>query len=83
MRSPSTIPIAIAIAGVILAGAVYVVFKGDAPLVPITHANPVLVRPVEAGDHILGNPLAAVKIIVYYDFECPNCAIFHGTCANL
>jgi len=33
----------------------------------------------EEGDHIYGNPEATIKVIVYSDFECPYCKIFHKT----
>lgn len=37
-------------------------------------------RPVNASrDHILGNPQAAVSVIVYTDLECPFCKQFAGT----
>jgi protein-disulfide isomerase len=32
-----------------------------------------LAVPVEASDHVLGGPHAAVTIVEYGDFECPNC----------
>lgn len=36
-------------------------------------------RPVDASDHILGDPNAPVKIIEYSDLECPFCKRFHPT----
>ena len=32
-----------------------------------------LAAPVEPADHVLGSPHAAVTIVEYGDFECPNC----------
>jgi protein-disulfide isomerase len=32
-----------------------------------------LVRPVGGADHLLGPPHAAVSVVEYGDFECPNC----------
>lgn len=77
MRPSYTVPIAILIGGMIIAFAVYTTVRGDA--VPTTpgKGNLSLVRPVGSSDHILGNPLAPVQIIVYSDFECNYCRDFH------
>ena len=37
------------------------------------------VDPVTESDHIKGNISAPIKIIVYSDFECPFCKIYHET----
>lgn len=37
------------------------------------------VRPIDANDHLQGNPDAAVHVIEYSDFECPFCKSFHPT----
>lgn len=76
MKSSFTIPIAIAIGGIIVAVAVYV----SIPKTPATSAgNPALVRPVGAADHILGSPAAKVMIVEYSDFDCEFCKAFHET----
>lgn len=36
-------------------------------------------RPVDARDHIRGNPAAPVKIVEFGDTECPMCKRFHPT----
>ncbi len=41
------------------------------------------VRPVDASEHILGNPEAEVFIVEYSDTECPYCKVFHGTVHNI
>jgi len=41
------------------------------------------VQPVDAEDHILGNPEAPVKLIEFSDFECPFCKRFHQTMKRL
>jgi protein-disulfide isomerase len=78
MKSSSTIPIAILIGGIILAGAVYLsVSKKESPLNSPSKAS--LVTPVGTNDHILGNPAAKVMIVEYSDFECSYCKTFDGT----
>jgi protein-disulfide isomerase len=37
------------------------------------------VRPVSPTEHIRGNPNAPIKIVVYSDFECPYCRVYHET----
>ena len=37
------------------------------------HGKFELAVPVEPADHVLGGPHAAVTIVEYGDFECPNC----------
>lgn len=76
MKSSLTIPIAIAVGGIIVALAVYV----SIPKSPVTSAgNPALVRPVGASDHIFGNPAAKVVIVEYSDFDCTYCKGFNDT----
>ncbi len=45
----------------------------------VTNPNDININPVNADDHILGNPNAPVKIIEFTDLECPFCKIFHET----
>ncbi len=85
------VPIAIVIAGILVAGAVVLTNKQSAP----TQAQPTAAQqqaqqpaqkevPKETyalakDDHILGNPEAPVRIIEYSDFQCPFCKRFHPT----
>jgi protein-disulfide isomerase len=85
------VPIAIVIAGILIAGAVVLTNKQSAP----TQAQPTAAQqqaqqpaqkevPKETyalakDDHILGNPEAPVRIIEYSDFQCPFCKRFHPT----
>ena len=41
--------------------------------------NPALVRPVDATDHLLGNPAAPVVVVEYADFDCEYCKDFDTT----
>jgi protein-disulfide isomerase len=74
MKSSVTIPVAIVIGGLTVALAIYVSTPKQR-----TDLHPLLVRPVSASDHILGNPAAKVKIIEYSDFDCDYCKDFHST----
>ncbi|MEK7509082.1 MAG: DsbA family protein [Patescibacteria group bacterium] len=83
------IPLAIVIAGALIAGAVYLGQRGDASGVTSpTEAWQEEARlaaalenmaPVTAADHIRGSTEAPVKIVEYSDFECPFCKSFHPT----
>jgi protein-disulfide isomerase len=83
-KSNFAMPIAIVIAGVVIAGAIYFgdtsrVDKGG-PQIPVAQTNSLdRVRPVDQTDHIRGNPNAEVFIIEYSDTECPFCVRHHQT----
>ena len=88
------VPIAIVIAGALIAGSVYFSL-GKAATSPTAAgdnaaaANQQLpqgdtssldqMAAISAGYHIRGNPNAPVKIVEYSDTECPFCKRFHGT----
>ena len=42
-----------------------------------------VIRPLSPDDHFVGNPNAAVTFVVYNDFECPYCQLFHPTALSL
>lgn len=78
MKSQYILPITIVVAGVIIAGAVFLVGKGgtSAP----TDGSKVVARQYDATiDHVLGNPNAEVKVVEYMDLECPHCKVFNTT----
>jgi len=90
MQAQTGVPIAIVIAGALIALAVY--FGNDsAPVAAPVAAEPTAaaavpsapsigdIRPVSDTDHIRGNANAKVTIIEYSDFECPFCKRFHPT----
>jgi protein-disulfide isomerase len=77
MKSSFTIPIAIILGGIVVAGAVY--FSLRPPSTSSGTGNPALVRPVSSSDHILGNPAAPVVIVEYSDFDCTYCKGFDET----
>lgn len=75
------IPIAIVIAGLVIAGAV--IFSGNqAPAVPSENDVPEEVRAlldIREDDHIVGDPNSPIIIVEYSDTECPFCKMFHAT----
>ena len=80
MERSLTIPIAIALGGIIIAGAIYIGIPKSSSTGP---GNPALVRPVSSRDHIVGNPAAPVMIVEYSDFECTFCKDFHETLLHI
>ena len=89
-KSALTVPMAIVIAGIFVAGAIVVTGRsatsGQAAVVGgrddqpasagVKEINP---RAVTASDHIRGDLNAKVKVIEYADMECPFCKVFHET----
>lgn len=82
------IPLAIIIAGVFIAGSLYISNKGTIGgnnNQPQTVKNEnkdereINVKTVSSSDHIRGNPNAQVKVIEFSDTECPFCKQFHYT----
>lgn len=82
------IPVAIIIAGVLIAGAV--IYTGGkpgnnntvvVPQQPVAQetGNLEQMNPVTTEDHIRGDANAPVKIVEYSDTECPFCKRFHTT----
>jgi protein-disulfide isomerase len=76
-------PIAIIIAGIIIAVSVYVVASRDpsAKSASGTASSTlsVYIPPVTSVDHIRGNLNAKIVIVDYSDLECPFCKQFHQT----
>jgi protein-disulfide isomerase len=74
------VPIAIVIAGAMIAIAIYLV-NGNSnqnnSLTGTTVAQEI--RGVQEDDHILGNPNADIVVVEYSDTECPYCKQFHTT----
>lgn len=80
------VPIAIIIAGALVAGAV-IWTKRPTPIVATNTAQPdqvtINIRPVTSNDHILGNPNAPIKIVEFSDPSCPFCKFFHPIMKSL
>lgn len=81
-KSALNIPVAIIVAGALIAGAV--IFTKSPVQAPtadqrLPRQDNIELRPVTKDDHILGNPNAPVKIVEYSDTSCPFCKSFHST----
>lgn len=76
-----TIPLAIVIAGALIAGALYFVNRDTSPSPAAQNENngQIDLKPVNEDDHILGNPNAEIVIVEFSDTECPFCKDFHNT----
>jgi protein-disulfide isomerase len=77
-----SIPMAIIIAGILIAGAI-LLKDTKSPLSGGIPANPndlgsITVAPVTDKDAILGDPNAKVTVILYEDFQCPFCGATSG-----
>lgn len=75
------VPLAIVVAGVLVAGAIYFGGARSPQVVRNNQPDPskIEVRAVSAEDHILGSVNAELVIVEYSDMECPFCKVFHNT----
>ncbi|MFM2357828.1 MAG: hypothetical protein RJA61_565 [Candidatus Parcubacteria bacterium] len=78
-----TLPIAIIVAGALIACAIFLTNKNQAPVSQTQEGNvtagDITLRPVDSTDHILGSPNAPIMFIEYSDTECPFCKRYHET----
>jgi protein-disulfide isomerase len=90
MSEKLSLPISIIVAGLLIGGGIYLNgrMSRDNPTIEqrqakVQEANSeslkTAMRPIDANDHILGNPKARVLVVEYSDTECPFCKIFHKT----
>jgi protein-disulfide isomerase len=73
------IPISIVVSGLIIAGAIFLTTKQQTPTDQVAENTELKIAPIDASDHILGNPDAEIVIVEYSDLECPYCKGFHET----
>lgn len=76
------VPVAIVIAGILIAGSVYWSGRGQVPKNTDTKPIPTVggdIKKISSDDHILGNPDASIKIVEFSDIDCPFCKRFHTT----
>ncbi|MFA6551964.1 MAG: thioredoxin domain-containing protein [Candidatus Paceibacterota bacterium] len=86
-----SVPIAIVVAGIIIAGAIFVSngnkSGSDKAVAAVNAGNQAAAAPkvsgemraVDPNEHILGNPNADIMLVEYSDMECPFCKMFHET----
>ena len=79
-----TLPVAVIIAGIIIAGAVIITSDNATPTSNNADTKKpakteIALREISKDDHILGNPNAKLIIVEYSDTECPFCKHFHPT----
>ena len=75
------IPVAIIVAGVILAVATFAYRNNDVEGSVVADIS--LLRPVSEDDHIIGNPAASVVLIEYADIDSPPAKSFQQTMTQL
>lgn len=78
---PFLLPVAILLAGGILAFAVYTVRVQER--VPTQEITTSLIRPLQEDDHIIGSPDSEVVLITYSDIDCEYCKEFQATLSQL
>ena len=82
-RNALTVPLAIVVAGALIAGALFLTNKKSPDTVKTDETkiakSEIQIEPVTADDHILGNPKAPIMIVEFSDTECPFCKDFHTT----
>jgi len=86
MSEKITLPISIIIAGLLIAGGIYlngkIAKESPTPTQQQQFKSENLsdvVRPIDANDHVLGSSKAGILVIEYSDTECPFCKNFHAT----
>ncbi len=90
METPKlSTPVAIIIAGVLIAGAVIFVSNNknsaqNGVPTPVAQVHDEQISPLSSSDHVQGNIQAAKVVIVEYsDLECPFCKTFHETLVSV
>lgn len=73
------VPIAIVIAGGMIAVSLFFVNSRPAAGAPQQGTVAKEIRSIQKDDHVLGNPNAKIVIVEYSDPECPFCKVFHET----
>ncbi len=77
-----SIPGAIIVVGILIAGAILLSNKSNIPApANTTQVSPsnISLKPVSASDHILGDPNAPIVIVEFSDPSCPYCKMFQST----
>lgn len=86
-RQTLSIPVAIIIAGALIAFGIYWSGRGTVVQAPagqnVPQPSVTSIKPIGPNDHVLGNPNAKMVIVEYSDTECPFCKQFHNTLHDL
>lgn len=79
--SAFTVPMAIVVAGALVAGAIYFSNQpsGQVAAVANNTVQKITVNPITENEHYLGNPQAEITFIEFSDTECPYCKRYHPT----
>lgn len=81
--NPYLVPVAIVIAGVFVAGAIFATNGGGAgnngAIVPSGKTLEATILPVTEDDHVFGSRDADVFLVEYSDYRCGYCGLFHDT----
>lgn len=90
MSDKFLLPVSIVVAGLLIGGGIYMngrIAKVDPTPTQqqkfISENLSDILRPIDANDHVLGNPDSRVLIVEYSDTECPFCKNFHTTLSAL
>lgn len=86
-KNQLTIPLAIVLAGILIAAAIFLRNVPDTTSAQRATETPaaerkrvtIAIRPVAEAEHLRGNPDASIHIVEYSDTECPFCKGFHDT----
>ncbi len=85
-KNTLNLPLAIVLAGIIIAGGVFFGLKSSNEENKVTRSSGsagliVDFRMPEENDYLLGSPSADIILIEYSDLECPACKFFHNSMA--
>jgi len=81
-----SLPLAIVLAGVVIAGAVIFSNRTGEPARPASNdsvSQEQTFRPIDETDHRLGSPNSEITLLEYSDLECPACQAFHPVVERL
>jgi len=81
--NPYLVPVAIVIAGIFVAGAIFATNGGGAgnggAIVPSGKTLEATILPITEDDHVFGSRDADVFLVEYSDYRCGYCGLFHET----
>lgn len=83
-----SIPVAIIVAGALIAFGIYWSGRGNAPVASNeasvgSSVQVTGIEPIQPDDHVLGDRKAPIVLVEYSDIECPYCKQYHNTLKQL